>query len=184
MKELEKQEKKWYKKWWVWLIVLFVLYVVGGENSKSKFEISAFAPKTSFEFHEYPMSSECKDPSKRIINVIDKNTAEIYIWHKGCPNNRVTQERLIYEYRIDNASNWDHEYNWLSTDDKVIILENKSAGYYNGYMHLAKRYMISNAYNNSEFIETRLFKQLDKQEYPSRDEVFTSNGGLNKVESK
>ena len=45
-------------------------------------------------------------------------------------------------------------------------------------MYLSKRYMISNAYNENSFIETRLFQQLDLQEYPSRDGVFSSQGGL------
>ncbi|MBC8305309.1 MAG: hypothetical protein H8E55_57295 [Pelagibacterales bacterium] len=165
-------------------VFFLIIFFIVGCGSKDKFEISSFIPNTSFEFHEHSMIKECKDPSKRIIKVIDENTAEIYIWHKGCPNNRVTEEKLIYNYRADDASNWDHEYSWLSTDDKVIILENKNAGYYNGYMHLSKRYLISNAYKDSKLIEARLFQQLDKQEYPSRNEVFTSHGGLNKVTSE
>jgi hypothetical protein len=112
------------------------------------------------------------------VSVVDEKTAKIYAWHKGCPNNRVEEGEMIYSYKFDEASNWRQEFDWLKTDKKVIILENKSAGYYGGHMHLSKRYMISNAYNENSFIETRLFQPLDLQEYPSRDGVFNSQGGL------
>jgi hypothetical protein len=143
-----------------------------------KFSVDDFVPGRTFEFHESSIVVECKDPTIRKVSVVDGNTAKIYVWHKGCPNNRVEEDEMTYTYRTDNSSNWRHEYTWLKTDEKVIILENKSAGYYGGHMYLSKRYMITNAYNQSKFIETRLFEQLDIEEYPSRDEVFSSQGGL------
>lgn len=147
-------------------------------DSKTKFDVVDFKTGKTFEFHEQSIVTECTDPTIRKISVIDEKSAKIYVWHKGCPNNRVEEDELIYSYRLDDASNWRQEYDWLKTENKVIILENESAGYYGGHMYLSKRYMISNAYNENSFIETRLFQQLDLQEYPSRDGVFTSQGGL------
>ena len=147
-------------------------------DSKKKFEVADFKSGKTFEFHEQSIVTECTDPTIRKISVIDEKTAKIYVWHKGCPNNIVEEDEMIYSYRLDEASNWRQEYDWLKTENKVIILENESAGYYGGHMYLSKRYMISNAYNENSFIETRLFQQLDLQEYPSRDGVFSSQGGL------
>jgi len=150
------------------------------ENSKvdSKFELSSFQPNKTFEFHEGSIVSECKDPTIRKVTVLDDKTAKIYVWHKGCPNNRIEEEELIYNYRIDESTNWNQEYDWLKTDSKVIFLENNNAGYYNGYMYLAKRYMISNAYNKKTFLDARIFEQLDLQEYPGRRGVYTGSGRL------
>jgi hypothetical protein len=147
-------------------------------DSKKKFEVTDFKSGKTFEFHEQSIVTECTDPTIRKISVIDEKTAKIYVWHKGCPNNIVEEDEMIYSYRLDEASNWRQEYDWLKTENKVIILENESSGYYGGHMYLSKRYMISNAYNENSFIETRLFQQLDLQEYPSRDGVFSSQGGL------
>ena len=175
------------------VIGIFLLFAYGSEDSKQstsknessteidskkKFEVGDFKSGKTFEFHEQSIVTECTDPTIRKISVIDEKTAKIYVWHKGCTDNIVEEEELIYSYRLDDASNWRQEYDWLKTDNKVVILENESAGYYGGYMYLSKRYMISNAYNENSFIETRLFQQLDLQEYPSRDGVFTSQGGL------
>ena len=150
----------------------------GSNNFENKFDLASFKPSSTFEFHKSSMLKECTDPDIKRVTVIDGTTAKIYAWHKGCPNNRIEEEELIYTYRVDDASNWSQEYGWLNTDSKVILLENSNAGYYKGYNLLAKRYMISNAYNESKFIEPRIFEQLDEQEYPSRNGVFTSDGAL------
>jgi hypothetical protein len=47
-------------------------------------------------------------------------------------------------------------------------------------MKLTKRYLISNAYMEKEFIEFRIFEQLDPEQYRARNGVFTSAGGLKK----
>lgn len=159
-------------------IAFAVITNIGNDSSSKKFAVEDFKLGKTFEFHEQSIVTECTDPTIRKISVIDEKSAKIYVWHKGCPNNRVEEDELIYNYRLDDASNWHQEYDWLKTDNKVIILENESSGYYGGHMYLSKRYMISNAYNENSFIETRLFQQLDPQEYPSRDGVFTSLGGI------
>lgn len=145
---------------------------------EKKFSVDDFVPGKTFEFHERSIVTECTDPTIRRVSVLDNQTVKMYVWNKGCPNNRVEEDEMVYSYRIDNSSNWRHEYTWLKTDDKVIILENKSAGYYGGHMYLSKRYMITNAYNQEKFLETRLFEQLDVEEYPSRNGVFSSEGGM------
>jgi hypothetical protein len=147
-------------------------------SGNDEFSPEKFQPTKVFEFHEGSLVQGCDDPTVRKVTVIDDRTAKIYVWHKGCPNNRVEEDELIYNYRIDDAANWRQEYDWLKTDAKVIVLENQSAGYYGGHLHLSKRYLISNAYNKETLLETRLFQQLDPEEYPSRDGVFTSQGGL------
>lgn len=166
-----------FKNWSI--SIIFLLICSCGGNGTKKFDINTFTPNSVFEFHEHSLSSECPDPSKRIVTVLDDTTASIYIWHKGCPNEKIYREKLIYNYRIDDASNWRLE--WGGTDDKVIILENPNAGYYNGYMHLSKRYMISNSYSDGKLIEPRIFQQLDKREYPGRNEEFVTHGGLNEI---
>lgn len=185
-------EKQYFKIFFSSLLtIIFLLLAFGSEDSKSeesnnpsipivvkKFKIEDFRPGFTFEFHEHSIVKECTDPTIRKITVIDEKTAKIYVWHKGCPNNRIEEDELIYSYRIDESSNWRQEYSWLNTDSKVIILENESSGYYNGHMYLSKRYMISNAYDQARFIETRLFLQLDPEEYPSRNGVFSSQGNL------
>jgi len=143
-----------------------------------KFSVDDFVPGKTFEFHAHSIVAECTDPTIRKVTVLDNQTVKIYVWHKGCPNNRVEEDELIYSYKIEESSKWRHEYEWLKTDDKVVILENKSAGYYGGHMYLSKRYMITNAYNKERFLETRLFQQLDIEEYPSRNGVFSSEGGM------
>ena len=148
------------------------------EVIERKFDIASFTPGRTFEFHKSSMIQECTDPDIKRVSIIDDKTVKIYAWHKGCPNNQIDEEELIYTYRIDDASNWSQEYGWLRTDNKVIVLENENAGYYKGYDLLSKRYMITNAYNGSKFIEPRIFEQLDEQEYPSRNGVFTSDGAL------
>jgi hypothetical protein len=159
--------------------LLFTSVIMTSCGDNSKFSTTEFSPNKIYEFHESSIVTECTDPTIRKVTVIDDRTAKIYLWHKGCPNNRINEDELIYNYRIDEATNWSQEYDWLKTDSKVIILENENAGYYNGHSHLAKRYMITNAYNENDFIETRIFEQLDPKEYPSRDGVFTSAGGIN-----
>ncbi|MBM3161015.1 MAG: hypothetical protein FJZ66_06720 [Bacteroidetes bacterium] len=150
----------------------------GTVTDQRKFDIASFTPGKSFEFQKSSLIKECTDPDIKRVTVIDDKTVKLYAWHKGCPNNQINEEELIYTYRIDDASNWSQEYRWLKTDSKVILLENEKAGYYNGYELLSKRYMITNAYNESKFIEPRIFEQLDEQEYPSRNGVFTSDGTL------
>jgi hypothetical protein len=160
--------------------ILFTSVIIASCGSgDAKFSTTEFSPNKTFEFHESSIVTECKDPTIRKVTVIDDRTAKIYLWYKGCPNNRIEEDELVYNYRIDEATNWRQEYEWLKTDPKVIILENENAGYYNGHSHLAKRYMITNAYNENNFIETRIFEQLDPKEYPSRYGVFTSAGGIN-----
>ena len=60
----------------------------------------------------------------------------------------------------------------------MLVLENVRAGFHNGYESLAKRYLMANAYNKGKLIEFRIFEQLDPADYPARDGVFTSAGGL------
>lgn len=120
----------------------------------------------------------CREPNTIKISILGQNKAKVYVKHVGCPNGIVTEEEGEFHYRLDDAKNWRHEYSWLKTDNKVIILENHKAGYSNGYMELAKRYLISNAYKENEFIEFRIFEQLDPEQYPNRNGVFTSFGGL------
>jgi hypothetical protein len=95
-------------------------------TSQTRFAVENFKPGRMFEFHEQSIVNECKDPTIRKISVVDEKSAKIYVWHKGCPNDRIEEDELIYNYRIDDASNWRHEYVWLKTDNKVIILENES----------------------------------------------------------
>ena len=157
------------------LFVLPFLFSCGG----NEFDVSSFVPNATFEFRETSIAVECvEDPTIITINVIDDKTAKIHLKHTGCPSGGVTEDELIYSYKIDESTNWNQEYDWLKTDPKVIILENNNAGYYNGHMFLAKRYMISNAYDKDEFIEARIFNQLDPEEYPMRNGVFSGCGGL------
>jgi hypothetical protein len=150
-------------------------------NAQVKINLANIKSGRKLEFNLGSMISECKDPHKLKLKFIDGNKVVINSWYKGCPNNRISEEELTYDYYIDDAINYRHEYNWLRTDKKVIVLTNNSAGYNNGYYKLEKKYIISNAYNNGYFIEARIFAQLDINQYPSRNGVYTNAGGCVKA---
>jgi hypothetical protein len=160
------------------LLLFSLIFVSGHSYSQIKFNLSLVKPGRKFEFHQRSMIIECKDPHILKLHFLDSNKVVVRSWYKGCPNNRINEEELVYNYRIDNATNYRHEYSWLKSDTKVVVLTNESAGYYNGYSQLKKKYIISNAYDNSRYIDARIFEQLDIVEYPSRNGVFTTSGRL------
>ena len=151
-------------------------------TSNEKFSTTDLLPGKTFEFHESSMFTECIDPTIRKITVIDDKTAKIYLWYKGCPNNRIEEDELIYGYKIDEeyAEGGKTENKVIGYDAKVLILENENAGNNNGHSHLEKRYMISNTYFDKEFDGIRIFEQLDIQEYPDREGVFVWVGSISK----
>ena len=149
-------------------------------TSNEKFSTTDLLPGKTFEFHESSMFTECIDPTIRKITVIDDKTAKIYLWYKGCPNNRIEEDELIYGYKIDEGKKCKQDDDLLKTDAKVLILENENAGNNNGHSHLEKRYMISNTYIDKEFSGIRIFEQLDIQEYPDREGVFVWVGSISK----
>ena len=153
---------------------------IAGCSIDDKINVSNIKQGDILEFYDTPMLKECTEPDIIKVSILGQDKAKVYVKHVGCPNGRVTEEEGEFDYRLDDAKNWRHEYNWLKTDPKVLILENPKAGYSNGYMELAKRYLISNAYNEKEFIEFRIFEQLDPEQYRARNGVFTSAGGLKK----
>lgn len=121
---------------------------------------------TILEFKDYSGTAidNRSEPSKMTITFIDNNRAEVYYWNKGYPNNAITEEKLVYSYRIVNSYNLQIEYDWEGVDSKVILLENMNAGWSNRKLFLEKRFFLSNAFNkeeNSKFLGFRVFKQLD-----------------------
>lgn len=149
-----------------------------GEKKTLGINVKSVKTNDFFEFHKASIINECKDPFILKVKFIDNSNVKVSSWTKGCPNNIIREEELMYSYRIDKSSNWKQEYDDLTTEEEVLILENPNAGYVNGYWDLSKRFLISNAYVQSEFIAFRIFRQLDPIEYPSRNSVFTSAGDL------
>jgi len=94
------------------------------------------------------------------------------------------EDKLVYSYYLDDASNYKIDNDYLKSDSKVIVLENQNAGYRNGYENLEKRYIISNYYLYKEFNGFKIFEQLDPKIYRSSDGVFNSAGTCNKIYSK
>lgn len=164
------------------LILFFIISNLGfyGCKSDGKFNVEKFKKGEMFEFHQHQIVTECKDPTIRKITVIDEKTAKIYVWNKGCPVGTIDEDSLIYNYKIDNASNYSYEHGNMIRNEKVIVLENNNGGYSSGHMYLEKKYLITNAYGSDDdkFIEVRLFNQLDKKEYPGRNSEFVESGGL------
>ena len=163
------------------IFLIIALLMVTCINAQVKINIATIKPGKRLEFNLFSMIVECKDPHKLKLKFIEGNKVIVSSWNKGCPNNRIREEELTYDYFIDDASNYRHEYNWLRTDRKVLVLTNISAGYDNGYYNLEKNYIISNAYNNGYFLEARIFAKLDEKQYPSRNGVYTNAGGCVKI---
>ena len=149
-----------------------------------KVNLNSIKPGKVLEFKLYPRIVECRDPEIKKLFFLDNNQVKIYVWYKGCPNNQISEEELVYSYYIDDATNYKIDNEYLKSDSKVIVLENENAGYRNGYNHLEKRYIISNYYWYKEFNGFRIFEQLDPQIYPARNGIFTNSGSCTKVYTK
>jgi hypothetical protein len=163
------------------IVTLSIIFTIENIYSQSKFNINLVKETTKLEFHKFPMIKECKDPHKIKIRFISREKAVVFSWYKGCPNSRVSEEELEYKVIIDNAEDYRFEYDWITSDNKVVLLVNDEAGYLNGYSHLEKRYIITNTYNGSTFLGANIYHQLDVQEYPSRRGVYVSAGNLVKI---
>lgn len=127
------------------------------------YDISKIKSGTKLEFIQYPINVDVHIDTIT-ITFLDNNSAEINYWHRGYPNNVISEEKLIYSYKIDNSYNLHIEYDWEGVDEKVIVLQSENAGWSNRKLFLEKKFMLSNAFNmeeNSKFLGFRIFKQLD-----------------------
>jgi len=158
------------------LMMICSVFLFQNAKSQIRFNLNSVRPGKYFEFHQYPMIAECKDPHKMKFTFLNDKKVKINSWYKGCPNNRISQEELIYDYEIVDGADFSLEYNWMRIDTKVLLISNNSAGYSNGYYKLEKKYIISNVFNGKYFIDAKILNQLDPKEYPSRNGVYIAGG--------
>jgi hypothetical protein len=67
---MEKTKKKWYKKWWVLLIIVFVLGAIGSALSKDETEKAPEAGLATSENHENERKNEPQPQSEEIKPII------------------------------------------------------------------------------------------------------------------
>ena len=178
---------------------IFIAFGSGEDESKTTSNDSESSDLPSKKYENYDLTKikkgniltfqdECKGGcDKIVVEFIDSSKAKLklnHVWDKKVGSSTVQMSENyegIFDYSFVETKNLKLTPDYWTLYNKGILLSNDNYGYDKGYLHLDKRYLISNSKeseNSNVIMAPEIYSWLDPINYPSRNQEFDGLGSI------
>jgi hypothetical protein len=181
---------------------IFIAFGSGEDASKTNSDDSESSDLASKKYENYDLTkikkgniltfqNQCKGGCDKIVlEFIDSNKAKLklnHVWDKTVGGSTVQMSENyegVFDYSFKDTKNFKLTYDYWTLFNKGILLSNDEYGYDKGYLHLDKRYLISNIKDSKDpnvKMSPNIYSWLDPINYPARDQEFDGGIILNEI---